>query len=702
MGAGARVERASVVTDASGYAEGDWVLGIRAGESQELDVRVRVKDHVASMRLRALAIPHIIARLVIGHGGPTTVRLGDSTRLALEAEDPFGNRFEAPQARWFVSDTNVARVDSAGLLLGGPRRGFAVLRASSGDSTVVHIISVVQYVATVRVISDTVRFTSIGDTISLGVTAFDDRGYLVRDSMPTVLVEDTTVIHVAGVDHLVSRGAGQSHVRASLGGVTATVRAEVRQQAVAMTGLPDSVSFDALGDSLVLQPLVLDRRGTPILGAAITATVDSSSIVDVSTGLVVRPRRDGRAVVHLAVDSANAGFAVGVLQTPATIKLDFRASGNLTLARRGDSVAAAVVLDRTGFPLAPSRFAVVLGDSTLRDASEHVLRAERSGRIQIEVSAGALSRVESGWLAVAPEVVVADDPAFGVTTVPESTWAWSPTAVPSPAGGVDLYFSAYSFDSVYQQPRSNLLRASSVDSVSFTVVGVALERDAAVDDWRGQGVENVAIIPRADAAGYRMLVAAGGYSTGWGIASAVSTDAQTWAFESDSFVVPPGPSGGAQRPSGEGISIWHDSSGTWWMASGAFPADTSEPGQWCIALYRSSDQITWTQDRILLRPGPAGSGRERAVYGPSIVEITPGIWRMYFTGDDLNVAGPGTGHSAIWSAVSLDRIDWRVEGFVISSPTHGVFYPSIVGSNLYYLVATGTSTTRLALARIRE
>jgi hypothetical protein len=137
------------------------------------------------------------------------------------------------------------------------------------------------------------------------------------------------------------------------------------------------------------------------------------------------------------------------------------------------------------------------------------------------------------------------------------------------------------------------------------------------------------------------------------------------------------------------------------MVTGAFPV-AGGPLKFGVALYRGTTQLSWTQEKMLILPGPPGSGRERAVYGPAVVEVAPHLWRMFFAGDDHFVVDPLSGQSAIWSAVSSDRVNWQFEGEVLRLPQGGACYPSVIGDMIYYLQCQPWADSRLAAARIRQ
>ena len=55
---------------------------------------------------------------------------------------------------------------------------------------------------------------------------------------------------------------------------------------------------------------------------------------------------------------------------------------------------------------------------------------------------------------------------------------------------------------------------------------------------------------------------------------------------------------------------------------------------------------------------------------------------MFFTADDRHRPG---GRSRLWSAVSLDQVNWQIEGEVLGAEGVEYFYSALVGDRLYTL-----------------
>jgi len=219
VGGNGRVENVSGLSDEQGRVEAVWVLGTVAADSQRLAVEVQAGGRTAAATITAVAIPHEVSAVAF-KDETTAVKLGVPTNLAIQAIDPFGNRFVVQNIRWTSLDTNLATVDSAGAVV-VRKRGYVRLvarEASATDTAWVHGVQIVQSIVVDR---DTVRIGAIGDSVMLAVRLLDDQGLPVPDSFPRLVPIDTAVVSARGGDSLLVRSVanGVVSMRLQVGGV---------------------------------------------------------------------------------------------------------------------------------------------------------------------------------------------------------------------------------------------------------------------------------------------------------------------------------------------------------------------------------------------------------------------------------------------------------------------------------------------------
>ena len=129
------------------------------------------------------------------------------------------------------------------------------------------------------------------------------------------------------------------------------------------------------------------------------------------------------------------------------------------------------------------------------------------------------------------------------------------------------------------------------------------------------------------------------YAQGIGIVSAVSNDGRVFTEEGGVRIA--GTEAGQPR-------VWRLPDGRWRM----YISKVKE-----IASFTSDDGLNFIKD-----PGDrltAQAAGLAAISSPSIVEVEPGLWRMYYS--TLAVPGTGPGGKRSGSATSTDLLDWTVD-----------------------------------------
>jgi hypothetical protein len=451
----------------------------------------------------------------------------------------------------------------------------------------------------------------------------------------------------------------------------------------------NEVAFDALGDSFQLPVEATGDDGVPLDGSWITWQSRDPAIAVVAAGGVVIATGNGRTHV-LATASGGVRDSVAIVVDQAADSVEVGLLDPSLILLGGTGVTLPVFCrgyDRNGNPFAPRAGSL---HGTLQGTRCDDQIAVRSGWDTLKVRSGEVERLIPFIVAVAPSVSSPAGNRLPADSTPANLIPWAPTLVLSHQGELHLYFGHYLPDLTSPiQKRGHLGRYVSTDGgASFRYDGIVLRRDSLPCSPRGDGIENIAIVPRADGPGWRMFYAAGGFTCyGWQVFSAVSTDQDSWQPEPGVRVgnggsLPPNPPIAQKWPTGEGMTVDRLPTGEWRMIMGSYEPVVPRVDKFQITEWRSADQIDWSYHRTLLTTDDVGSDAQRSIYSPTIREIVPGLHRMIFTGDNRNQPG---GRSRLYSAVSVDLIRWQVEGVLMSSPVSDLFYSSLVGDLLVFI-----------------
>ena len=703
QGEGAELSSTAAVSGIDGTFTLTWRLGFLASEQQQLAVEVRYAGRVQTLLLSGTVVPTDVAALEAPDSVAT--RLHSPSALTVVAIDPYGNVFTPQSVMYTSTDTSVFAIDSGGMLQ-GRSRGIAKAIARSGDRADTTSIHIFQVAGSIEV-PDSLQLHSRGQTATIGYGILSDGGHEIRDTLPLFALSDTMVATLVGgpSDSAVSVravGNGSAVLTITVGNIERDVRIVVSQKSFSLSLTPSALpAFDALGDSVQLHATAVDSMGIALDSPRFSFSAADSSIVSVSPAGWVRSTGNGTTTVRAQeITGGTASLPATVSQVPDSLEVFWTDTAAIkSAAALIPPPLTCLSRDRNGYPL-PASPSVSSRTGTLFGTNCATLTVRASGYDTMTFTAGSKTVELAHVLAVRPLVSSATGEFVTLDSFPVDYRLWAPSGRTNSLGETELYLTGYRYvpDSNGVGPGA-LHRLVSSDGLNFRYDGVALNLVPPPCGLICSGIENIAVIPRDDGPGWRMLFAAGTTGTyGWQVFSAVSSDERNWTMEpgvriANGGPVPPASSGTVPWPVGEGMVIDRLPGGEWRMVVGGYEPIANAPDRFEIVEYRSVDQLTWTYQGVRLAAAQMPASAQRTIYSPSIVQITPGLWRMFVSGDDLNLPG---GRSRIFTAVSQDRSRWQFEAELVSAPGIDFYYTAVVGDRLYFLRQDAGQLRRLA------
>ncbi len=377
----------------------------------------------------------------------------------------------------------------------------------------------------------------------------------------------------------------------------------------------------------------------------------------------------------------------GMAGTPATILAHLTsATPIVSIVQDGTLPLQCQVFDPNG-NLLPGLDPVVTASRIGPRATCSTFRATHSGLDTLVVSAGPATTTVPVTLAILPQVSSTQGNFLTVDSVPSGAIPWVVSARRNTNGQIELYVAM--LVDPRGSPFEDLHRYVSDDNgMRFRYDGVVLPHDPSGCALTGFGIENIAVVSRADAPGWRMYFSGGQfYCYGWQVFSAVSTDERTWQSEpgirlTNTADGQPAQDGPIPWPVGEGMAIDRLATGGWRMLVGGYEHTDPSDDKFQIVEWSSPDQLNWTYmaPRLTTRQMPAEG--QASVYSPTIREFAPGLWRMIFAADNRN---DPNGRGRLWSAVSTDLRSWQLERTVIESDLSDYYYSSLVDDFLVFI-----------------
>ena len=314
-------------------------------------------------------------------------------------------------------------------------------------------------------------------------------------------------------------------------------------------------------------------------------------------------------------------------------------------------------------------------------------RVAHSGLDTLRISAnGALATLPVA-VAIPPQVSSPQGQVLAVDSVPSGAIPWVVSVRRNSSGKIELFVAMLVDPS--GSPFEDLHRYVSDDNGNtFRYDGVVLSHDTVGCALTGFGIENVAVVPRAEAPGWRLYFSGGQFDCyGWQVFSAVSTDERTWVIEpgirlSNTADGQPAEEGPIPWPVGEGMVVDRTAGGAWRMLVGGYEHILPNENKFQIVEWTSPDQLNWTYEDTAFTTRQMPHEGQASIYSPTIRGFAPGLWRMIFAGDNRD---DPNGRGRVWSAVSTDMRSWQLEGMLIHSDQSDYYYSSLVDDFLVFI-----------------
>lgn len=652
-------------------------------------VLVAEREGVGSLLLRAGSVARPTAvtirqravRVALDSGHVSFDALGDSLQLQSVAYDAFGSPLATGRITYQCAGDTVVAISADGWVR-AVRPGRALVIASADAASDTASVAVSQRPASLTAEPASLRINALGGRASVTLTVRDHNGNRIPTAPIELVSNDTGIVRVDADRKVTARATGTAIVYARSDTLTLGVPVAVQQVPASILLDHDSLVFDALSASAQIRAIVLDSLGVRIPGASVRFAAENSAIAQVAGDTIVSVANGSTGII-VSSDGASRRLAVAVAQQAVGLLVDEALFAQPRSARVGDFLDLDIRgQDRLGnaMPIANSQVRVdTVG--VVRVGSAGGLVVEGSGWVDVDIRSGSFQLTKRLRIYVAPELIAREASGVELVGLPDTVNPWAPTLVAAPNGTTRLYFAAYKPSPGDDVDRADLDYFDSADGHVFTYRGTAMPRAPAVTDPFGWGIENVAIVPRNDGPGNRMYFAAGSTTLGWQVFSAVGDGVGPWTPEPGIRI---GNDGG-ESPQGEGMVVLPKEGGGYRMFAGSMYVTKVSSGSWQIVEYESNDQLNWTFRREHLAQGVDGDGDSRAVYSPTIVKVGRGLYRMFYTGDNLRLSP--TPQSNMWSAVSFDLEHWRTEGPFIAAEAANVMYASALGDRIAYLLS---------------
>lgn len=219
--------------------------------------------------------------------------------------------------------------------------------AACGDRSVEPTVPVALNVspasATLVALRDTVRFSA---------SLLDAAGQPIPTSAVQWITADPTVAVVDAGGLVTAVANGTTVVSATSTGLSGTATVIVAQVPARISVEPDSVTLDALGDTLRLMAGAEDRNGHPVAGTTFSWNSSNPSAVAIGANGLVTAVGNGAAEVTASTGGTSGTAIITVRQAPAALQVVTGAGQRALAGNRLLEAVTVAVEDKGGSPVA--------------------------------------------------------------------------------------------------------------------------------------------------------------------------------------------------------------------------------------------------------------------------------------------------------------------------------------------------------------
>jgi len=353
-----------------------------------------------------VTVNQVATRLLVT--SPTGFAIGSvngTLTLSTIAFDRLNNPVTNNQPTLVSLDPSIAQVVSSTRVVTGLSPGTARIVArinAIADTVGIQVANLpVKLVLTSH--NDTIA--SIGDTLKIRATLFNNLGGVVTGFTPFWYALDTTVVSVAQQNgNVVARKNGTTRVIAVLDTLADTATVTVSNAPTLLRLLSHLDTLHSIGDTLTLPIDFRNSRGAQLPPTAATWSSDDPTVVRVSIGGQVLALATGQEYVHAVSGTLRDSALIVVTNAASKIVLNSTLD---TLTARGQTIQyTATVTNSAGNPL--QGYTV-----TWRSSNTAVATVDQTGTVTA-LTFGTTLITASGGSAVATATVVVHNPTTNI------------------------------------------------------------------------------------------------------------------------------------------------------------------------------------------------------------------------------------------------------------------------------------------------
>jgi uncharacterized protein YjdB len=210
-----------------------------------------------------------------------TIRIGGTLQFTDTTKDAAGHILSGRSVLWSSSDTTVATIDQAGLVI-AKKSGAVTITVASGAVSAAAAVTVTAVPVAKVVIAPSNPSVIAGETTQLVATPEDSLGNPLNGRVIMWASSDTTTASIKQNGIVTGKKAGSVTITATCEGVSATTTLTVQPVPINAVAISPQSSNLIIGQTVTLTAVVTDNSGNPIPGATVTFSSNATGVATVS------------------------------------------------------------------------------------------------------------------------------------------------------------------------------------------------------------------------------------------------------------------------------------------------------------------------------------------------------------------------------------------------------------------------------------
>ena len=238
--------------------------------------------------------------IIITPASAMLASIEETLQLEAVVYDSLGAAILGAPIVWSSNDPSVAAVAADGLVT-AVSNGMTQITATSGGVSASARIVVDQEAGSIIITPASAMLTSVGEIVRLEAVVYDSLGAAILGAPVVWSSNDPSIATVDADGRVTAVSNGTTQITATSGGVSASARIVVDQEAGSIIITPASAMLTSVGEIVRLEAVVYDSLGAAILGAPVVWSSSDMSVATVSArGLVTAVGRGSTRITAMS------------------------------------------------------------------------------------------------------------------------------------------------------------------------------------------------------------------------------------------------------------------------------------------------------------------------------------------------------------------------------------------------------------------